>query len=275
MSVPQGVTCTNPNKVSKLHKSLYGLKQAGRQWFTRLTKCLLSLGYTQSHYEHSLFTKASNFVFTALLIYVDDLVLDGYSQKEIDLVKLCLDIHFKTKDLGPIKYFLGLEIARSTQGISLCQRKYALDILAHTGFLASKPTPTAIVKTTKLHQDTSTPHSDQAAYRRFVGRLIYLTNTRPDINYVVQQLSQFMAQPTITHQQALPRVLRYIKGSPGQGLFYSPTSALQLKAFSDSDWAACIDSCKSITGSCVFLGDSLVSWKSKKQTTVARSSSKA
>ncbi|XP_019435853.1 PREDICTED: uncharacterized protein LOC109342297 [Lupinus angustifolius] len=210
-----------------------------------------------------------------MLIYVDDLVLAGNNQKEIDLVKLCLDTHFKIKDLGPFKYFLGLEIARSTLGISICQRKYALDILVDTSFLTSRPTPTPIVNTTKLHQDTSTPHSDPATYRRLVGKLLYLTNTRLDINYVVQQLSQFMVQPSITHHQALTRVLRYIKGSLRQGLLYSSTSPLQLKAFSDSNWATCLDSRKSITGSCVFLGNSLVSWKSKKQTTISHSSSVA
>ncbi|XP_019460071.1 PREDICTED: uncharacterized protein LOC109359830 [Lupinus angustifolius] len=139
----------------------------------------------------------------------------------------------------------------------------------------SKPVPTPIVKTTNLHQNDSNAYQDPVAYRRLVGRLLYLTNTRPYINYVAPQLSQLMANPTTAYFKTMTRVLRYIKGSPGQRLFYGTSSYLQLKAFSDYDWASCIDSRKSITCLYVFLGNSLVSWKSKKQNTLARSSLEA
>ncbi|XP_019420726.1 PREDICTED: uncharacterized protein LOC109330914 [Lupinus angustifolius] len=244
MTIPPGVTCTRPNKVCKLRKSLSGLKQAGRQWYTKLSECLISLGYTQSHHEQSLFTKSGGKAFTALLVYVDDLVLAGNHKAEINRVKQCLNDKFKIKDLGSLKYFLGLEISREK------------------------------VKTTKLDQYDHSRYVDPTSYIRLVGRLLYLTNIRPDIGFDVQQLSQFMAQLTNMHQKALCRVLRYIKGSLGQGLSYPNSSILNLKAFSDSDWAVRIDSRKPITGCSIFLGESLVSWKSKKQNTVARSSSK-
>ncbi|XP_019447274.1 PREDICTED: uncharacterized protein LOC109350498 [Lupinus angustifolius] len=154
-------------------------------------------------------------------------------------------------------------------------KKYKAIYLTDTRFLASKPVPTSIVITAKLCQNDSPPYNDPAYYRRLVGKLLYLTNSRPGISFEVQQLSQFMAQPTTNHHKALTRVLRYIKGNPGQGLFYLVSSSLQLKAFNDLDWTACVDSRKSISGCCVFLGNSLVSWKSKKHTTVVRSSSKA
>ncbi|XP_019465367.1 PREDICTED: uncharacterized protein LOC109363563 [Lupinus angustifolius] len=144
-----------------------------------------------------------------------------------------------------------------------------------TQFINCKPIPTSIVKTTKIHQNDSPAYIDPIIYRRLVGRFFYLTNTRPDISFVVQQLSQFMACPTDMHHKALCRVLRYIKGNSGQGLVYPTTSPMQLKVFSDSNWAACFDSRKSISGCCAFLGDSLVSWKSKKQNNVARFSSEA
>ncbi|XP_019439013.1 PREDICTED: uncharacterized protein LOC109344716 [Lupinus angustifolius] len=132
-----------------------------------------------------------------------------------------------------------------------------------------------MIKTTPLHQNDSTPFHDPMLYRQLIGRLLYLTNTRPDISFATQQLSQFMATPTINHYKAITRVLRYLKGSPSQGLFYPTSSTVQLKGFIDSDWATCPDTRKSVSGYCMFLGDSLVSWKSKKQTTVSRSSSEA
>ncbi|XP_019425126.1 PREDICTED: uncharacterized protein LOC109334007 [Lupinus angustifolius] len=188
----------------------------------------------------------------------------GNNKIELNRVKQYLNDKIKIKDLGSLKYFLGLEIARAKNGITICQRKYALNILNDTGFLDSKHVPTPIVKTTKLHKDDSSSYINPSLYRRLVGRLLYLTNIRPNIGFAVQQLSQFMAQPTNLHYKALYRVLRYIKRSPGQGLYYPNSSVIKLKAFSDSDWVACIDSRKSITSCCVFLGDSLVSWKAKK-----------
>ncbi|CAL0330280.1 unnamed protein product [Lupinus luteus] len=275
MKLPLGVISFVPNQVCKLKKSLYGLKQASRQWFAKLSSFLVTLGYIQSHHDHSLFTKKHGSVFTALLIYVDDLILAGNNLDEISSVKRHLDTQFKIKDLGVLKYFLGLEVAYSKTGISLCQRKYALDILSDTDFLFSKPVPTPMVKHPHLHQQDSAAFHDPEFYRQLVGRLLYLTNTRPDLSFVVQQLSQFMAAPTVNHHKAITRILRYIKGSPRQGLFYPTSSSLQIKGYSDSDWASCPDTRKSISGFCMFLGDSLVSWKAKKQNTVCRSSSEA
>lgn len=128
--------------------------------------------------------------------------------------------------------------------------------------------------TLRLHQDSGPLLLDPLPYKRLIGRLIYLTNTRPHIAFTTQQLSQFMSlPPTQTHLCAATRVLKYLKGCPRKGLSFSRESPIQILGFSDADWATCIDSSKSITWYCFFLGSSLISWKAKKQNTVSRSSS--
>jgi hypothetical protein len=263
------------NQVCKLNKLLYGLKQASRQWFAKFSSTILQHGFIQSKSDYSLFTRSHGSSFIALLVYVDDILIASNDMESVTKLKKSLDAEFKLKDLGNLKYFLGLEVARSSKGISLCQRKYALKILSDSGMLGSKLVQTLMEQNLKLSETDGTLLDDPSVYRRLVGRLLYLTVTRPDLNYNVKKLSQYMAKPTTSHLTAAHRVLRYIKGSPGQGLFFSSSSSLHLKSFLDSDWAGCPDTRRSITGYCVLLGDSLISWKSKKQHTVSRSSAEA
>ncbi|XP_019054873.1 PREDICTED: uncharacterized protein LOC109115371 [Nelumbo nucifera] len=275
MTLPPGFETSDPSKVCRLTKSLYGLKQASRQWNQKLTDALLSQGFTQAVFDTSLFTKQTGSHFLALLTYVDDIILASDNIDLINKVKKFLHDTFKIKDLGQLKFFLGLEVARSTTSINLSQRKYVIDLLEETCFINSKPVSNPMITSQKLDKDTGTPLPDVTSYRKLVGKLIYLCNTRPGICFAVQHLSQFLDCPTDLHIQAAHRILRYLKACPGQGVFFSASSSLQLKAFSDSDWASCPDTRRSITGHCVFLGDSLISWKSKKQQTVSKSSSEA
>jgi hypothetical protein len=194
---------------------------------------------------------------------------------EITSVKTLLNDKFSIKDLGVLKYFLGFEVARTSKGISLCQRKYTLDMLADAGLIGAKPCSTPMQPHLQLHKTSGTPLSDPTAYRRLVGRLLYLTHSRPEISYAVSKLSQFLSEPTNEHMLAGLHVLKYLKNNPGKGLFFSSSSSLSIKGFCDSDWAACPDTRRSTTGYCFFIGTSLVSWKSKKQNVVSRSSSEA
>ncbi|XP_019433441.1 PREDICTED: uncharacterized protein LOC109340258 [Lupinus angustifolius] len=195
--------------------------------------------------------------------------------REIQIVKNLLNEKFNIKDIGNLKYFIGMEVPRSKEGISLCQRKYTLDLLEDTGLLAAKPATTPMDSAIKLHENSGPIHPNPTAYKRLLGMLIYLSHTRPAISYVVSHLSQFLSKPIIEYYNARLRILRYLKTAHGKGLFFSSKTNISLKGFSDSDWGACIDTRRSVTCYYFYIGESLILWKSKRQRTVSRSSKEA
>uniref|UniRef100_A0A2N9IFH9 Integrase catalytic domain-containing protein n=1 Tax=Fagus sylvatica TaxID=28930 RepID=A0A2N9IFH9_FAGSY len=275
MTPPPGYCPKGETRVCRLRKSLYGLKQASRNWFFKLTTVLLDAGFTQSQADHSLFTLVNTTSITIVLVYVDDILVAGNDLSQIETFKHTLSTNFKTKDLDLLKYFLGLEVARSQKGIFLNQRKYAIDILNDSGQLGARTASFPMEQNLKLTNQDGALLSDPSAYRRLVGRLIYLTITRPDIVFAVNILSQFMHAPRLPHMQAATRVLRYIKGSPGQGILFPSSNTLHVTAYTDSDWASCPTTRRSTTGYFIQLGTSPISWRTKKQTTVAHSSAEA
>ena len=281
MSLPPGYTLREgtvlpPNPVCRLNKSLYGLKQASRQWFLKFSSTLTSLGFQTSHSDHTLFIRNINGIYMAVLVYVDDIVIASNNDEVVDQLKNALKQSFKLRDLGPLRYFLGLEIARASHGISICQRKYILELLDETWLLACKPSTIPMDPSIKLRADSKEPLlSDPGLYRRLVGKMMYLTITRPDITFAVNKLCQFSYAPTATRLKAAYKVLHYLKGTVGKGLFYSATSDLVLKVFTDADWGSCADTRRSTSGYCMFLGSYLISWKSKKQNTVSHSSAES
>lgn len=260
--------------VCRLHKSLYGLTQASRQWFAKFSEAIRSAGFVQSKADYSLFIKKQGKSFTILLIYVDDILITGNDPVSITNIKKFLHNKFRLKDLGNLKYFLGIDISTSKNVIFIFQRKYALEIIKDAGLLGAAPIDTPMDRGLKL-SDKGEPLKDPERYRRLVRRLIYLIVSRPDIMYSVHILSRFMHQPRKDHWEAALRVVRYLKSAPGQGLFFSSTSDLRLRAYCDSDWVGCPLTRRSTTGYCIFIGPSLISWRSKRQKTVSLSSAEA
>ncbi|XP_035842124.1 uncharacterized protein LOC110922450 [Helianthus annuus] len=278
MSLPPGYYSKEETKVCKLVKSLYGLKQAPRKWNEKLTEVLEKIGFKQSLCDHSLFILCKDFVVVILLVYVDDIVLAGNDVNEMGKVKKLLSDSFKIKDLGKLKYFLGIEVLYDKDDVCLNQRKYCLELLNEFGLLGCKPVSTPIEQSfVVLSKTEKNPIllKDVTNFQKLIGKLIYLSLTRPDISYAVQFLSQFMHSPTESHLQVALRLLRYLKSCPGRGLRFKSDSGLELLGYADSDWGKCLATRKSVTGFCIFLGSSLVSWKSKKQSVVSRSTAEA
>ena len=189
MKLPPGFRHTHPNKVCKLRKSLYGLKQAPRCWFKKLSDALLKFSFVQSREDHSLFSLSRKGIELRVLVYVDDLVICGNDAHMLRHFKEYLCRCFAVKDLGKLKYFLGIEISRGPEGIFISQRKYSLDIVTDTGNLGSKPALTPLEQNHKLAESKGPLLADPKKYRRLMGRLIYLLNTRPDLCYSIHILS--------------------------------------------------------------------------------------
>ena len=178
------------------------------------------------------------------------------------------------KDLGTLHYFLGVEVNYYGTAMHLCQSKYALDLLSRTKFTEAKPISTPVSSGQKLSAHGGELYDKPEVYRSVVGALQYLTITRPDLSYAVNQVCQFMHAPQTTHWMAVKRILRYLKATHTHGLLYKP-GPTQLSAFSDADYAGNPDTRHSTGGFCIYLGSNLISWSSKKQKTVSRSSAEA
>ncbi|XP_042007459.1 secreted RxLR effector protein 161-like [Salvia splendens] len=209
------------------------------------------------------------------MVYVDDILVATSDKREIENFKKFLAQHFKFEDLGIPKYFLGLEIARNKDGILISQRKYAMNLLRDTCLMGCKPSLVPMDPAKQLGQEVGVVMAESSKYRRLIGRLLYLCITRPDVSFAVHKLSQYVSKPCEEHWIAAEKILKYIKGTPRHGLFYSKDVEPTLSIFSDADWVACPNTDRSLTGYCLFLGTSLISWRAKKQHTISRSSAEA
>ncbi|KAG7594090.1 Retrotransposon gag domain [Arabidopsis thaliana x Arabidopsis arenosa] len=279
MKPPPGLEDYNaPGKVFKLKKAIYGLKQSPRAWYHKLSTTLLKRGFKKSEADNTLFTLPSKEGIVVILVYVDDIIISGNDKVGIQETKTFLKSVFDIKDLGELKYFLGIEVCRSKEGLFLSQRKYTLDLLSQVGKLGAKPAKTPLeddYKANRKGELDNKPFEDVTQYRRLVGKLIYLTITRPDICFAVNVVSQNMQAPTLHHWNMVNRILKYLKGTPGQGIWMGCNKNTELVGYCDADYAGDTKDRRSTTGYCTFIGGNLVTWRSKKQKVVSLSSAEA
>ena len=223
-----------PYRVCRLRRALYGLKQAHLAWFAKFSSTISQHGF----FETTLFLRRSNHGITIILLYVDDMIITGDDMQGIQDLKHFLGRQFKMKYLGPLNYFLGLEVSSFTDGYYLTQAKYTSDLISRASITDIKIVDTLIEYNCRLNSHDGEPLFDATFYRQLVGSLIYLTVPRSDISYAVHVVSQFMAAPR-SHYSTVLGILRYLKRTIFDGLHFSSHFAsyfsLTLQAYSDVD----------------------------------------
>ncbi|XP_071729274.1 uncharacterized mitochondrial protein AtMg00810-like [Rutidosis leptorrhynchoides] len=260
--------------VCLLQKSLYGLKQAPRAWFQHFAGYAQRIGFHQSRCDTSLFIYRQGSNIAYLLLYVDDIILTASSTGLLQQIISSLHKEFAMTDMGSLHYFLGVQAIRSSTGLFLSQRQYATEIIERADMSTCHPCRTPVESGAKLTSHGS-PVKDPTLYQSLAGALQYLTFTRHDISYAVQQICLFMHDPREQHMLALKRIIRYLQGTTDLGLQLYASTTDSLVAYSDADWAGCPTTRRSTSGYCVFLDNSLLSWSSKRQLTPSRSSAEA
>ncbi|XP_057522453.1 uncharacterized mitochondrial protein AtMg00810-like [Amaranthus tricolor] len=217
---------------------------------------LFNQGFEQSKNDYSLFINKTPTSITIAAVYVDDILLTGNNHSIIQSLKAHLHHIFSIKDLGRLNYFLGFEVTYLNDGIVLSQQNFTTNLKLP---LNLKPIATPLPLNLKLQTNNSPLFHDPTHYGSLVGKLNFLTHTRPDFSYTIQALSQLMQNPIELHFQALTHTLNYVASTLGQGILLQSVDNLKLHAYSDSDWGACLDTRRSITGYVILFGNSLVS----------------
>lgn len=271
---PKGV---RNEKAWKLNKAMYGLKQGGRCWNEKLDKVLTNMGLTKSAADPCIYIqgKGRNTIFIS--VYVDDLLIFYCNEAKREEINANLNENLDIKDLGKVKNILGIEITREKNAVTIHQAKYIRSILERFNMLDCKPVYTPMEVNVKLQKDCECHREniyDKVPYQEAVGSLLYLSQvTRPDIAYAVNVVSRFNNQPRECHWSAVKRILRYLKGTVNLKLTYR-SSDTDSKVFSDADWGSDPQR-HSTSGGCAKVSGTLISWYSRRQKTVALSTTEA
>eukprot|EP00253_Pinus_taeda_P034007 PITA_34007 len=213
MEQPPRFIQTESSLVCRLKKSLYGLKQAPRAWYAKMDRFLLDTGFSRCHSNNIVYTKKVGKYLIILVLYVDDLILNGSDPNLINHVKSSLKKKFEMTDLRHLHYFLGLQVLQTKEGISLSQSKYAYDLLRHFHMEDCKPAPSPFQSRDKFSVTCTSPEVDATLFRQLVGKLLYLTHTHPNLSFVVSLIARFMQNPHESHWKETKRIIRYVRGA--------------------------------------------------------------
>jgi hypothetical protein len=263
------------DRVYRLSKALYGLRQAPRAWNIKLDSPLKKIGFCQSPLEHGLYARGKGAARILVGVYVDDLIVMGNSNSEINTFKKQMKAKFSMSDLGPLSFYLGNEVHQKKGKITLSQGAYAISIVDKAGLAGCNPCATPMEPRLKLSKDSLAPMVDQTKYRSLIGSLRYLVNTRPGLAFSVSYVSRFLERPIEDHLAAIKRIVRYVARTVHLGCQYGRNENWKLVGYSDSDLAGDVDSSKSTTGVAYLLGENLISWQSQKQKVVVLSTCEA
>jgi hypothetical protein len=287
MRQPKGLEAQGKeHMVCLLKRAIYGLKQAGREWYEHLCGIMFTIGFTRCRVEHAVFYKYTGKDALIVAVDVDDMTLAGNSKSVISIFKDQLRRELKIKDLGELKWLLGIEVKRdrTRRTISFSQSSYIDKIIARFGLQDAKPlsTPLDPHHHLSISQSPSTPHQFEAMrnvpYREAIGSLMYAAlGTRPDIAFAISLLSQFMQNPGHLHWEAVKRVLRYLKGTRDKWLVFGDRqndSQGTLEGFADADWGL-QEHRHSISGYLFTIDGGVILWSLKKQSIVALSTTEA
>ncbi|KAI3520492.1 hypothetical protein L1887_09941 [Cichorium endivia] len=261
--------------VYRLHKALYGLRQTPRSWNAKLDKALKELGFRKCAQEQAVYKLQSKSSTLIIGVYVDDMIVTGSSEKQIQEFKVRMNSIFDMSDLGKLNYYLGIEVKQEKDRIFIKQENYAERILEEAGMSQCNPAKWPMDPKLQLTKDEGGKAVNPTKYRRIIGSLRYLINTRPDLSYSVGVVSKFMQSPKESHYAAVKQILRYLKGTTGYGLKYRKGGNGKICGYSDSSHGLDIEDRRGTTGMVFYYSENLVTWASQKQQTVALSSCEA
>ena len=264
-----------PDHVFKLKKSLYGLKQAPRAWYDRLSNFLIKNDFKRGQVDTTLFRRTLGKDILVVQIYVDDIIFGSTNASLCKEFSELMQDEFEMSMMGELKFFLGIQINQCKDGVYVHQSKYTKELLKKFKLEDCKVMNTPMHPTCTLSKEDEGAKVDQKLYRGMIGSLLYLTASRPDILFSVCLCARFQSDPRESHMTAVKRIFRYLKGTTNLGLLYRKSLDYKLIGFCDADYAGDRIERKSTSGNCQFLGDNLISWASKRQTTIAMSTAEA
>ncbi|GJW03540.1 putative ribonuclease H-like domain-containing protein [Tanacetum coccineum] len=264
-----------PKHVYRVVKALYGLHQAPRAWYARLSTFLLKHNYRRGTIDKTLFIKKNSRDIILVQVYVDDIIFGSTNKAWCDEFEVLMKGEFEMSAMGELTFFLGLQVKQNPDGIFISQDKYVQDMLKKFDMESVRPATTPFEASKPKSKDEPDDAVNVHLYRSMIGSLMYLTASRPDIQFAVSACSRHQVTPLTSNLNAVKKIFKYLKGQPKLGLWYPRDSPFVLEAYSDSDYAGSHGDRKSTTGGCQFLGRRLISWQCKKQTIVATSSTEA